>query len=84
MNAQSSVGRAFILYGYGCGFSPAMQALHEHACGWLQTVDGLSSDYETANTTLLPRPDAIRAADIGFRGDDARKARVALSKVVQS
>lgn len=76
------LGRAFILDGYACGFSPAMQALHEHACGWLQTVDGLSSDYEMQNDSLLARQDAMRAADIGFRGDDARKARAAIAKAV--
>jgi hypothetical protein len=73
-------GQDFILNGYAVGFSPAMQALHENACGWLQTVDGLSSEYETANGNLLSRGDAIRAADLGYRGDDARKARTVLVK----
>lgn len=68
-------GRAFILNGHAVGFSDAMQALHEHACGWLQTVDAISVDEpENYRDSLLSRHDGMRAADLGYRGDSVGRA----------
>ena len=55
------------------GHSEAMQALHEHACNWLLTVDCL------AYPTGLTIEEAIRVADAGFIGEDVRKARKLLA-----
>lgn len=53
--------------------SAAMQALYDHACDWLLTVDCLA-DYD--GITLA---DAVRIADAGFRGDDSHAAKRVLA-----
>jgi hypothetical protein len=64
-----TIGLDYITDHRAYGHSEAMQALHDHACNWLLTIDCL------VYADGLTLAEAIKAADAGFRGDNVRAAR---------